>query len=147
MMDETRAAQELARAACAPPAGARPFFRLWHFPPGEPWITWILFQLPKSNGLLREIRWTREEGFSTRERPLPDEDLLALRRQAEHLELDLGEVSPTLASSEFGIEGFPEIDRNAIVRWDRPVPSTLGGIAAWHSRTRARFASILDADT
>ncbi len=139
-MDEQRAAEELARAAAAPPPGCRPAFRLWHFPPGGTWRSWTLF-LDAGGGLLREARWDGQ--MSVRETPLGEEDTRGLRAQAAYLSLPEGDIESDLAVTEYGIEGFAP--GAPVVRWSSPVPPTLRAIAAWHSRLRARFAALLDA--
>jgi len=135
-MDDAEAADRLAGMT----GGGIASFRLWHFPPDEPWTTWTLF----TDGRLREAAWDRREGFSLREAELSEDEVRHFRANAAFLGLDPEDVGTTLAVSEFGIEGCAQ--GISVVRWDRPVPAGLRAIAAWHSRTRAGFRERLDAD-
>jgi hypothetical protein len=96
-MNDAEAADRLARLALDE---GRPIFRLWHFPPDEPWVTWALFP----DGLLREATWDRGEGFANREAQLAEEDVHAVRVQARFLDLDPEDLGETLATSEVSVQ-------------------------------------------
>jgi hypothetical protein len=161
---ERRAIGALEDAVHRVPSHLVPSFRLWHYPPVGPWISWVLFVPPEldfRNGeaRVRALRWDADGdkekiALSLRRRPSGNPSIVEaeaplepgvveqLFRLASECGLVLREILPSYARptlTEFGIEGYVIRSRPSRVEWGRPVPPGLGVIAAWYSRARAAF--------
>lgn len=144
-----RAYLALARAYTPGPAFLIPSFRLWHYPPEGPQVTWVVFQCrPSTPGdaspVVRRIRWDRDADLGRcrekrRRRPRLDPTLAAdearlhesllttFMDEAATLGLPFGQlIRPYLSDvrKEYGLEGYDVEGRDGrpIVRieWNEP---------------------------
>ena len=159
-------------ASFAPlPRGSIARFRLWHFPPAGPHVSWAVFEADPvtpdaGRSLARRVSWDRDRDLEAlavgpRRRPrreptlsimeteLDTDRLRSFRVEASRLWLPMRLLGAPYVSdrrAEFGIEGFEDDARDGRPRvrmeWGRKIPVAIEGIGHWADRVRAWLLSV-----